>query len=42
MGLMSAGLLAPWLGIVIVPPVLAGLFLYEHAYVQSGQAVPLA
>jgi Fe-S-cluster-containing dehydrogenase component/formate-dependent nitrite reductase membrane component NrfD len=40
--LMAAGLLAPWLGIATVPPVLVGLFLYEHAYVQSGQAVPLA
>ena len=33
---------APWLGLAAVPPALVGLALHEHAYVQSGQAVPLA
>ena len=40
--LMSGGLLAPWLGLVAAPLALAALLLHEHAYVQSGQAVPLA
>lgn len=33
---------APWLGVAAVPPALIGLALHEHAYVQSGQSVPLA
>ncbi len=33
---------APWLGVVAVPFALAALLAYEHAYVQAGQAVPLA
>jgi Ni/Fe-hydrogenase subunit HybB-like protein len=36
------GLFAPWLGIAAAPFALAGLLLYEHAYVQAGQSVPLA
>jgi Fe-S-cluster-containing dehydrogenase component len=36
------GVFAPWLGLAAVPFALAGLLLYEHAYVQAGQAVPLA
>jgi Fe-S-cluster-containing dehydrogenase component/formate-dependent nitrite reductase membrane component NrfD len=36
------GVLSPVLGTVAVPFALAGLLLYEHAYVQAGQAVPLA
>jgi hypothetical protein len=38
------GLLAPfsWMGMGAVPATLIGLFLYEHAYVQAGQSVPLA
>ena len=40
--LTLAGCAAPWLGLATVPLVLAGLLLYEHAYVQAGQAVPLA
>jgi len=38
----AAGCAAPWLP--IAPPVaaLAGLFAFEHAHVQAGQAVPLA
>ena len=44
-GTLLAGLtvLAPWLGPVVAAPVaLLALFCYEHAYVQAGQAVPLA
>jgi Fe-S-cluster-containing dehydrogenase component/formate-dependent nitrite reductase membrane component NrfD len=33
---------APLLGLVAVPFALVGLLLHEHAYVQAGQAVPLA
>ncbi len=33
---------APWLGLAAVPLALVGLALHEHAYVQSGQSVPLA
>jgi Ni/Fe-hydrogenase subunit HybB-like protein len=40
--LSMLGCLAPWLGLAAVPPALMGLLLYEHAYVQAGQAVPLA
>jgi Fe-S-cluster-containing dehydrogenase component/formate-dependent nitrite reductase membrane component NrfD len=40
--LAFAGLAAPWLGLAAVPLALVGLLLYEHAYVQAGQAVPLA
>src|SRR5256714_4334275 len=36
------GCFAPWLGLGAVPFALVGLLLYEHAYVQSGQSVPLA
>jgi hypothetical protein len=38
----AIGLLAPWLGLSAVATALAGLAAYEHAYVQSAQAVPLA
>jgi Fe-S-cluster-containing dehydrogenase component len=44
-GSALAGLtvLAPWLGPVVAAPIaLLALFCYEHAYVQAGQAVPLA
>jgi Fe-S-cluster-containing dehydrogenase component/formate-dependent nitrite reductase membrane component NrfD len=37
-----AGLTAPWLGIWAGLSALAALLLYEHAYVQAGQSVPLA
>jgi formate-dependent nitrite reductase membrane component NrfD/ferredoxin len=37
---ISAG--APWLGAWAALPALAGLLAHEHAYVQAGQAVPLA
>lgn len=40
--LSLVGLLAPWLGPLAVVPALVGLLLHEHAYVQSGQSVPLA
>jgi Fe-S-cluster-containing dehydrogenase component/formate-dependent nitrite reductase membrane component NrfD len=40
--LTLAGCAAPWLGLAAVPLVLIGLLLYEHAYVQAGQSVPLA
>jgi Ni/Fe-hydrogenase subunit HybB-like protein len=40
--LTLGGALAPWLGVVAAPLALAGLLLHEHAYVQAGQAVPLA
>jgi Fe-S-cluster-containing dehydrogenase component/formate-dependent nitrite reductase membrane component NrfD len=42
LGLAALGAAAPWLP--VAPPVcaLAGLFAFEHAYVQAGQAVPLA
>lgn len=38
----ALGLLAPWAGIWVMVPGLVGLALYEHAYVQAGQSVPLA
>jgi hypothetical protein len=40
--LVAAALAAPWIGIAAAPLALAGLFAHEHAYVQAGQAVPLA
>jgi Fe-S-cluster-containing dehydrogenase component/formate-dependent nitrite reductase membrane component NrfD len=36
------GALAPFIQLAAVPLALAGLLLYEHAYVQAGQSVPLA
>jgi Fe-S-cluster-containing dehydrogenase component len=40
--LSAIGVFAPWLGLGAVPSALIGLLLFEHAYVQAGQAVPLA
>jgi hypothetical protein len=40
--LTAVGVAAPWLGVAGAAGALAGLALYEHAYVQAGQAVPLA
>jgi Fe-S-cluster-containing dehydrogenase component/formate-dependent nitrite reductase membrane component NrfD len=40
--LVAAALSAPWFGAVAAAPALLGLLAHEHAYVQSGQAVPLA
>jgi Fe-S-cluster-containing dehydrogenase component len=42
LALSLIGVFAPWLGLFAVPFALAGLLLYEHAYVQAGQSVPLA
>lgn len=39
---VGLGLFAPWVGPPAALAVLAGLAAYEHAYVQAGQAVPLA
>ncbi|HYY97469.1 MAG TPA: 4Fe-4S dicluster domain-containing protein [Pyrinomonadaceae bacterium] len=41
-GLTFASVFAPWLGVAAAPLALVGLALHEHAYVQAGQAVPLA
>jgi len=41
-GLVALAALAPWIGILAAPLALAGLLAHEHAYVQAGQAVPLA
>lgn len=38
----AAATLAPWIGPGVAPIALAGLMAHEHAYVQAGQAVPLA
>jgi Fe-S-cluster-containing dehydrogenase component/formate-dependent nitrite reductase membrane component NrfD len=40
--LVAAAVAAPWAGVGAAVPALVGLLLHEHAYVQSGQAVPLA
>ena len=40
--LALAGLINPTLGVSATPLLLIGLMLYEHAYVQAGQSVPLA
>jgi Fe-S-cluster-containing dehydrogenase component/formate-dependent nitrite reductase membrane component NrfD len=40
--LMMAGAITPWAGALAAPLALGGLLAYEHAYVQSGQSVPLA
>jgi formate-dependent nitrite reductase membrane component NrfD/ferredoxin len=40
--LSAVGLLAPWAGGSVVALGLLGLAAHEHAYVQAGQAVPLA
>ena len=40
--LVGLGGLAPWLGTWAAPVALAGLLASEHAYVQAGQAAPLA
>jgi Fe-S-cluster-containing dehydrogenase component len=39
---VAAGVFVPWLGVPLVALPLLGLIAYEHAYVQAGQAVPLA
>jgi hypothetical protein len=40
--LVLVGLAGPWVGAWAAPFALLGLLAYEHAYVQAGQAVPLA
>jgi predicted membrane protein len=40
--LVAAGGAAPWLGVWLALPALFGVLACEHAYVQAGQAVPLA
>ena len=40
--LALVGVLSPTMGIAGAPLALMGLVLYEHAYVQAGQSVPLA
>jgi len=40
--LMTVGAAAPWAGSMAALLALGGLLAYEHAYVQSGQSVPLA
>ena len=40
--LVLAGITAPWLGSLAALFALTGLLAHEHAYVQAGQAVPLA
>jgi ferredoxin/formate-dependent nitrite reductase membrane component NrfD len=40
--LVLIGSLAPWIGVWAAPAALIGLLAHEHAYVQAGQAVPLA
>jgi Fe-S-cluster-containing dehydrogenase component/formate-dependent nitrite reductase membrane component NrfD len=40
--LVAAGITAPVAGAWVAPLALAGLAVYEHAYVQAGQCVPLA
>ncbi|MDT7543245.1 MAG: hypothetical protein QOE33_3149 [Acidobacteriota bacterium] len=42
LALTILGALAPFIDLAAVPLALAGLLLYEHAYVQAGQSVPLA
>jgi Ni/Fe-hydrogenase subunit HybB-like protein len=42
LALSLVGLFAPFLGLASVSFALIGLLLYEHAYVQAGQSVPLA
>lgn len=41
-GGVAVAVAAPWIGWVAVPFVLIGLLAHEHAYIQAGQAVPLA
>jgi formate-dependent nitrite reductase membrane component NrfD/ferredoxin len=40
--LVAPAAFAPWLGPAAAIAALAGLFAFEHAYVQAGQCVPLA
>jgi Fe-S-cluster-containing dehydrogenase component len=42
LALTLLGAFAPFIELAAVPLALTGLLLYEHAYVQAGQSVPLA
>jgi Fe-S-cluster-containing dehydrogenase component/formate-dependent nitrite reductase membrane component NrfD len=42
LGLAAIAAAAPWIGAAAAVPALVGVLCHEHAYVQSGQAVPLA
>jgi Fe-S-cluster-containing dehydrogenase component len=44
LGIVLAGVAvaAPWIGVVAVAPALLAVLAHEHAFVQAGQAVPLA
>ena len=42
LGLAAVAVTAPWLPIVAPVAALAGVLLFEHAYVQAAQSVPLA
>jgi len=41
-GFVFVAIFAPWLTWLAIALALLGLYCYEHAYVQAGQAVPLA
>jgi hypothetical protein len=40
--LVAIAVAAPWIGPAAGASALVGLLAFEHAYVQAGQAVPLA
>jgi Fe-S-cluster-containing dehydrogenase component/formate-dependent nitrite reductase membrane component NrfD len=40
--LVAVAVAAPWIGVVAIAPALLGVLFHEHAFVQSGQSVPLA
>jgi Fe-S-cluster-containing dehydrogenase component len=42
LALAAVAVAAPWIGVGAVAPALVAVLLHEHAYVQSGQVVPLA
>jgi len=42
LALSAVGMFAPWIGVAAFGPALAGLLIYEHAYVQGAQRVPIA
>jgi Fe-S-cluster-containing dehydrogenase component/formate-dependent nitrite reductase membrane component NrfD len=42
LALAAVAIAAPVIGVVAIAPALLSVLLHEHAYVQSGQAVPLA
>jgi Fe-S-cluster-containing dehydrogenase component/formate-dependent nitrite reductase membrane component NrfD len=40
--LVAVAIAAPWIGVAAVPFAILGLLSHKHAYIQAGQAVPLA